>query len=383
MIYNFDVCPDRRKSESEKWHHYPEDVLPLWVADMDFVSPEPVRKALCERVEHGVFGYPGCPAELLELIVTHIAKQYHWRIQVEDILLLPGVVGGFNLACQTLRASGDGEVIVQTPVYPPIRSAPENTGLTRIEFPLTQGTNGRYFINLDAFERALTDQTRLFLLCNPHNPVGRVFTREELTCMAEICLRHGVTICSDEIHCDILYPGYRHLPIASLDPEIAAHTITLMAPSKTYNIAGLHFSFAIIQNPELRKQVQKVSQGLFVGSNIFGMAAAEAAYRDGQEWLAQVLKYLQANRDYLVQTIQRDFPGVRVFSPEGTFLAWLDCRKAGLDNPYEFFLENAKVALNDGLAFGEDGRGFVRLNFGCPRFILEEALNRMKTALMT
>lgn len=382
MIYDFDCCPDRRKSESDKWHKYPDDVLPLWVADMDFVSPEPVRQALRERVEHGVYGYPEDSRELQEQIVARMAEQFNWRIQAEDILFLPGVIRGFNLAGHMIKATfGAGEMILQTPVYPPIRSIPANTGLARKEFPLTQQDNGRYVVDMEAFDRAVTGQTRLFLLCNPHNPVGRVFTREELSCMAEICLRKGVLICSDEIHCDLIYSGHQHIPIASIDPEIAQQTITLMAPSKTYNIAGLNFSFAIIQNPMLRKQYQAAYQGLIGGPNVFGLVAALAAYRHGQEWLAQALAYLEANRDYLATYIQKELPEIGIFKQEGTFLAWLDCRKTGLENPYQFFLEKARVAFNDGLTFGEDGKGFVRINFGCPRSVLEETLTRMKAAL--
>lgn len=380
MKYDFDASPDRRNTESDKWRKYPEGVLPLWVADMDFVSPEPVRQALRERVEHGIYGYPQDSVELQEQIVARMADQYDWHIQVEDILLLPGVIRGFNLAAHIVKANGGGEVLLQPPVYPPLRSAPANAGLNREELPLVQDGNGAYAIDFSAFQQTIRDQTRLFLLCNPHNPVGRVFTREELACIAEICLRRGVIICSDEIHCDLVYSGNRHIPIASLDPEIARNTITLMAPSKTYNIAGLNFSFAIIQDPELRRQYRRVYQGLISGPNIFGMVAALAAYRYGQEWLVQVKEYLQANRDYLVQFICDQLPGIRIAPPEGTFLAWLDCRETGLIDPYQFFLEKARVALNDGLTFGEDGRGFVRLNFGCSRSVLEEALNRMKAA---
>jgi cystathionine beta-lyase len=307
--------------------------------------------------------------------------QFHWWIQAEDIVFLPGVIRGFNLAGHMVRAAyGEGEMIIQTPVYPPIRSAPANTGRARKEFPLTQ-QDGAYTIDINAFHTAVTDQTRMFLLCNPHNPVGRVFTREELSCMAEVCLRKNVLICSDEIHCDLIYSGRRHIPIASIDPEIAQQTITLMAPSKTYNIAGLNFSFAIIQNPTLRKQYQAAYKGLIGGPNVFGLVAAQAAYRDGQEWLTQALAYLEANRDYLVHYLQHELPEIGMFRPEGTFLAWLDCRKTGLENPYQFFLDEARVALNDGLTFGEDGKGFVRINFGCSRALLNEALSRMRSAL--
>ena len=382
MIYNFDTCPDRRGTESEKWRRYPPDVLPLWVADMDFVSAEPIIRALRERVEHGVFGYGDEPTELREIVVARLAQRYQWQIQAEDIVFLPGVIRGFNLACHTVAAPG-GEVVVQTPVYPPILHAAHHAGLTRHDVELVRTQPGQYEIDWDSFEAAITGQTRLFLLCNPHNPVGRVFSAGELARMAEVCRRRGVTICSDEIHGDLVFAGQRHVPIAALAPEIAQHTITLMAPSKTFNIAGLDCSFAIIQNAELRKRYRHAQRGLVSGINILGYVAALAAYRDGEEWLTQALAYLQANRDFLYQYVQIEMTDLALSPVEGTYLAWLDCRKLGVANPYTFFLEQARVAFNDGATFGQGGQGFVRLNFGCPRALLQEALSRVKTALDT
>jgi cystathionine beta-lyase len=381
MIYNFDTCPDRRATESIKWHEYPADVLPLWVADMDFISPEPVKRALLERVEHGIFGYPRESAELREVIVSRMAERYQWTVQPDEIIFQPGVIRGFNRAVHTVAEPGAG-VLIQTPVYPPFLSAPRSADLARHEMELTRLADGTYTIDWDAFESAITPQTRLFLLCNPHNPVGRVFRREELTRMAEICLRHGVTICSDEIHCDLLFPGHTHIPIATLSPEVAANTITLMAPSKTFNIAGLDCAFAIVQNESLRRRYTHAHQGLISGVNVLGWTAALAAYRDGQEWLTQVLAYMQANRDFLAEFVNNELPGIQMTPLEGTYLAWLDCRALTLDtSPYEFFLKQAKVALNDGATFGRGGEGFVRLNLGCPRATLVNALERMKTAL--
>ncbi|MEW5718642.1 MAG: PatB family C-S lyase [Chloroflexota bacterium] len=380
MIYDFDTCPDRRRTECEKWDHYPADVLPLWVADMDFVSPEPVVRALRERVAHGVFGYGAEPRELRDLIVARMAERYAWQIQRDDIVFTPGVIRGFNLACHTVGAPGGG-VLVQPPVYPPMLSAASHAGMIRQEAQLARATDGSYSIDWDIFESAITEQTRVFILCNPHNPVGRVFRRDELVGMAEMCLRRGVVICSDEIHCDLVYSGHRHIPIASLDPEIARNTITLMAPSKTFNIAGLDCAFAIIQNEELRKRYKHASRGLMGGINIMGWVGAVAAYRDGQEWLTQALAYLESNRDYVYAFVEKELPGITITKLEATYLAWLDCRATGLDRPYEFFLRDARVALNDGATFGCGGEGFVRLNFGCPRSILREALERMKTAL--
>jgi cystathionine beta-lyase len=380
MNYNFDVCPARQGTESEKWGKYPADVLPLWVADMDFISPEPVRQALLERVAQGIFGYGRDLPELRDLIVARLAERYAWQILPEDIVFMPGAVRGFNLACHALAEPGGG-VLAQTPLYPPALAAPQNAGLNLQVTELRQEPDGAYSVDWESFEAALTPETRLFILCNPHNPVGRVFRPDELSRMAEACLRRGVTICSDEVHADLLYYGQVHTPIAALDPEIARHTITLMAPSKTFNIAGLDCSYAIIQNPELRQRYQLAARGLVSGINILGWTAAIAAYRGGQEWLTQALAYLEANRDFLYDFVQSELPGIKMTKPEGTYLAWLDCRETYLEDPYQFFLQNARVALNDGKTFGQGGQGFVRLNFACSRATLAEALARIKLSL--
>ena len=387
--YDFDRVIDRRASDSIKWNAYDPDVLPLWVADMDFVSPEAVIQALQQRVEHGIYGYPrgigGRPDETSEFqrtIVERMARLYNWPIEPQDVLPVPGVVVGFNLACHTLL-SPEQALLIQTPVYPPILHAAKTTGVIHQEMELTCNPDGAYSIDWEAFEAAITPQTRLFILCNPHNPVGRVFRRDELERMAEICLSHGVAICSDEIHCDLVFPGHPHIPIASLDKEIAQNSITLIAPSKTFNIAGLECSVAIIPNPELRKKYVRSTKGLVSWVNLMGQTAALAAYQHGQEWLEQAMIYLQGNRDYLVEFVQKELPGIHMSTPEGTYLAWLDCRQAGIPgNPYQFFLEKARVALNDGETFGRGGAGFVRLNFGCPRSTLEQALERMRAALL-
>jgi cystathionine beta-lyase len=382
MAYDFDQRVDRRHTESAKWRYYDEDVLPMWVADMDFVSPEPVIRALHERVEHGVFGYGMDPPELREVIVDRLQRLYGWQVSPEALVFLPGVVTGFNLVCHAVPSPGDG-VLIQTPVYYPILHAPAGAGLSNDGMELTRQPDGRYEIDFDVFEKTITDRTRLFILCNPHNPVGRVFQREELERMAEICLRHNVVICSDEIHCDLVFPGSRHVPVASLAPEVADQTITLMAPSKTFNIPGLKCSVAIAQNPELRKKLKTTHTGLVHGINVMGYTAALAAYRDGQPWLDEVLRYLEANLDFLLQYVEAHLPGISMSKPEGTYLAWLNCREAGIPgNPHEFFLKRARVAVNDGAVFGQGGEGFVRLNFGCPRSLLTEALDKMKEALL-
>jgi len=384
VFCDFDHIIDRRCTDSTKWRRYDrngdEDVLPLWLADMDFAAPDPVIHALEECVAHGVFGYGRPPDGLREVIQERLDRLYSWRVETDDIFFLPGVVTGFNLACRIVGAPGD-EVLVEAPVYPPMLSAPGNAGRTCKVVPLAEGRE-RYEHDLNAFERAITEHTSLFLLCNPHNPVGRVFERAELQRLAEMCLRHNIVICSDEIHCDLVFQGHPHVPIASLAPEVAAQTITFFAPSKTYNVAGLYCSVGVIQNPDLRTRLQQAGKGMVPSVNIFGYTAALAAYRDGQEWLDALLIYLEANRDYLLDYIATYLPGIKCQQPEGTFLAWLDCREAGIPgNPHQFFLERAGVALNDGPPFGAGGEGFVRLNFGCPRATLTEALERMRVAL--
>jgi cystathionine beta-lyase len=388
MKYNFDQVHDRRGGDSFKWNYYEPDVLPLWVADMDFPSPEPVVSALRERVEHGFYGYPlglrNLPNEVPELrqvIVDRLDQLYGWKTQPQDILLLPGVIQGFNLACHAVVAPNEA-ILVQTPVYHHILHAAENTGRLHSEIELTRAGDGTYPFDDEAFERNLLPQTRLFILCNPHNPVGKAYLRGELERIAEICLRRSIVICADEIHCDLVYKGMRHVPIASISPEISGNTITLMAPSKTFNLAGLHFAFAVIQNRELRKRFLAASQGLVSWVNLMGLVAAQAAYKSGQEWLKQVMTYLETNREYLYTAIQADLPGIKMVRPQATYLAWLDCRQVGIEgNSYEFFLEKGRLALDDGERFGKGGEGFVRLNFACPRTILDDAIGRMKTAI--
>ncbi len=381
MAYDFDRVIDRRNTDSVKWRYYDPDVLPFWVADMDFAAPEPVLAALQARVAHGVFGYGVEPEELRELLVERLARLYSWHVAPEAFVFVPGVVTGFNLVCAALARPGDG-MLVQTPVYPPMLQAPGHHGLLRQEMELTAGPGGHYTIDMAAFEAVMTPQTRLFMLCNPHNPVGRAFTRAELFAMAEACLRRGVLICSDEIHCDLLFAGHAHVPIASLAPEIARRTVTLIAPSKTFNIAGLNCSVAIIEDAELRQRYSAGREELVGGVNVLGLTAALAAYRDGGPWLTALLDYLAANRDFVVRYVAEHLPGITTGTPEATYLAWLDCRAAGLpDVPYKFFLRKARVALNDGRAFGRGGEGYVRLNFGCPRSLLEAGLERMRQAL--
>lgn len=382
MTCDFEQSIDRRHSECLKWSYYGEDVLPMWVADMDFRSPEPVIRALHERVEQGVFGYGCDPPELREVIAERLRRLYDWHVSPEAVVFFPGVVTAFNLVCHAFGSVGDG-VLLQTPVYYPMLYAAGGAGMTNDEMVLTRGQDGRYEIDLDLFDRTITDRTRIFMLCNPQNPVGRAFDRDELTRMAEICLAHDVLICSDEIHCDLLFQNTEHLPMATLAPEVAEQTITLMAPSKTFNVPGLKCSFAIVENAALRKTLTEPHTGLVHGINVLGYTTALAAYRDGQTWLDELLLYLEANLDFLLEYVEANLPGITMSRPEATYLAWLDCREAGIPgNPHEFFLKEARVAVNDGATFGRGGEGFVRLNFGCPRWRLTEALEKMKEALL-
>jgi cysteine-S-conjugate beta-lyase len=379
--FDFDRVIDRRSTASNKWKKYDKDVLPLWVADMDFASPEPVVRALRERAAHGVFGYVYEEPEFFEVASERMGRRYAWRVGPESVVMLPGVIAGLNMAARIFTTPGDG-LLEQVPVYPPILRCPGNMGVTRDEAPLARRADGRYEVDWDAFERAITPRTKAFLLCNPHNPTGRVYTREELARMAEICLRRNLWIIADEIHCDLLFAGHHHVPIASLGPEVERRTVTLMSPSKTFNLAGLKCAIAVVPDAALRERFVAAKVDLVANPNVFGFAAALAAYRDGGPWLDALMRYLEANRDFTVDYVRRHFPGVGVYPPEGMYLAWLDFRQAGIsgEDPFTFFLEKGRVALNDGVTFGPGGRGFARLNFGSPRAMLAEGLERMREA---
>jgi cysteine-S-conjugate beta-lyase len=380
---DFDRVIDRRNTDSNKWQKFPPDVLPMWVADMDFPSPPVVVDALRRRVEQGFFGYLAEHTELPEIVADRLNKRYSWRVSPEAVMPLPGVIAGFNLALRALTRPGDG-LLIQTPVYPPILRAAGNHGLVREEHALTRARDGRYTVDGDSFAATISDRTRAFLLCNPHNPVARVFERAEVEAMAAACRRRDLWIIADEIHCELLLDGRSHVPMASLAPEIEQRTITLMAPSKTFNLAGLKVSVAVIPDAALREHFM-AARGDYVQAqvNVLGYAGALAAYRDGHEWLEELMRYLEGNRDFVVDYVRRHLPGVSTLPPEGTYLAWLDCRDAGpaAADPFTFFLERAKVALNDGALFGAGGPGFVRLNFGTPRALLTEGLERMRRAL--
>jgi len=385
MAYDFDEVVERRSSDSAKWHYFNPDVLPMWVADMDFRAAPPILEALHERIEHGVFGYSLDSAKLKSVLCERMAHLYNWAVQPEEIVFLPGLVCGLNIVSRAIGERGDG-VLINTPVYPPFLSGPVNQErVVQVAELRTerQGKRLHYSLDFDAFAAAIQPNTRLFMLCNPYNPVGRAYTQDELQRMADLCLRHDLVICSDEIHCDLLLGGARHIPIASLDPEIANRTITLMAPSKTYNLPGLGCSLAIVQNPALRQQLAKASAGIVPHVNALGYVAALAAYSECEDWLNELRLYLTANRDYLLAFMDEHLPMMPITVPEATYLAWFDCRAAGIaGNAQKFFLEQAKVALNDGAMFGQGGEGFVRLNFGCSRATLAQGLAQIKQAVV-
>jgi cystathionine beta-lyase len=372
-------CPDRRNSDSLKWGHFGEEVLPLWVADMDFASPTEVIQALHDRVTHGVFGYASEPTKLVELVVERMQRLYDWRINNEDVLLISGVIAGFNLVCQSANQSG-GSILIQPPIYPPFFQVAKNAHAREIQCGLVRQADGTYEIDFDALENAFASDTHCFLFCNPHNPVGKTYSRTELEKIADICLRKNVLICSDEIHSDILFSGNKHIPIASISHEVGKHTVTLIAPSKTFNIAGLECSILICTNQELMTRLKESRRGLLGGINLLGATAGIAAYQYGQPWLEELIKYLETNRDFLFEYLQTNIPAIKMQKPDATYLAWLDCRDLMLnESPFKYFLREAKVGLNRGADFGIAYEGFVRMNFGCDRQVLEEALKRMRT----
>jgi len=374
--FDFDTIIDRSGTCSDKWEKYQEqDIIPLWVADMDFRSPPAVIDALRTRVEHGVFGYTNPPRSLIEAILEHLQRDFGWQVQPEWLVWLPGLVCGLNVLCRAVGETND-EVITFTPIYPPFISAPVLSQRTVVKVPL-QLEKGRWLFNLEALEQAITPRTKMLLLCNPHNPVGRAWTCAELQQIAAVAERHEMVIGSDDIHAGlILDPDIDHVPIATLSPEISRRTITLLAPSKTYNIPGLGCSFAVISDTTLRSRFVKAAGRIVPHVNLFGYVAAEAAYRNGEEWRQSLLDYLRGNSALVEQAIAA-IPGLHITHVEATYLAWIDARSLAVEHAGRFF-EAAGVGLSDGADF--DAPGFVRLNFGCSRKLLTRALERMKLA---
>ena len=381
--FDFDHVPERRATDSQKWQKYAgRDILPLWVADMDFKSAPAILDALHRRVDHAIFGYARPVKSTVDAIVDAMEQRYGWKIDPTWIVWMPGLVVALNVTAQAFAGPGE-EVLTLSPVYPPFISAPKNSARASVSVPWALNAAARRWeIDWDALERAVTPRTKLFYLCNPHNPIARVWRRDELTRLGEFCVRHDLVLCSDEIHCDLILDAQLpHIPTAVLAPEIAARTITLMAPSKTYNVPGLGTSLAIIPDPTLRARFNRAGNGIVAEVTALGFTACEAAYRDCEPWRQELLAYLRGNRDYLLDAVARELPGVRVEADvEATYLLWLNVSALGLEDPIGHF-ERHGVGLSAGEPFGAARGSHVRLNFGCPRSTLHEAIRRLKSAV--
>ena len=380
MHFAFDTSINRAGTDSQKWQKYAgRDILPMWVADMDFKTAPAIIDGLHRRVEHGVFAYARPTKSTMDAMVAAMATRYGWTVDPSWFVWLPGLVCGLNVTAQAFAEPGD-EVLTLAPIYPPFMSAPKNSARVSVSVNLVL-KDGHWEIDWAALEKAVTPRTKLFLLCSPHNPVARVWRREELQRLGEFCVRHNLVLCSDEIHCDLILDDLPHVPTALLGDEIAKLSITLMAPSKTYNIPGLGTSFAIIPDRALRAQFVRATAGIVAEVNTLGYDACEAAYRDSEEWRQALLSALRGNRDYLLDFVTRELPGVKVEAPiEATYLAWLNVRALNLSDPIAHF-EKHGVGLSDGAYFGAQPGHYVRINFGCPRATLVEGLERMKRAI--
>jgi cysteine-S-conjugate beta-lyase len=393
--YDFDIVCQRRNTDCFKWDSLrtifgTEDILPMWVADMDFPAAQPIVDALRRRAEHPCYGYTQAGPGVIEAVVERMQNKFNWLIQPEWIVFTPGVVPALNVAVRALTHPGD-EIILQQPVYYPFFPAVTSSGCQIVNNGL-KFINGRYEMDYADLESKFlakpgmlpaASRIKAIILCNPHNPVGRLWEREELIRMGEIIIRHGAVIISDEIHCEILFRGCRHTPFASISEEFAQNCLVCMSPSKTFSLAGLEVSSIIIPNKKLRDLFTNTRTGILPGPNLFGYTALEAAFRDGDEWLQQVLDYLQGNLDLMLAYFAKFIPRIQVIRPQGTYLVWLDCRGLGMDNLAlrKFMREKARVGLDDGFLFGEGGSGFQRMNIACPRSILEEALGRIARAV--
>ncbi|HOJ09660.1 MAG TPA: PatB family C-S lyase [Clostridiales bacterium] len=387
MNYNFDKIINRKNTNCEKWDMIEKsfgssDVLPLWVADMDFEAPLEVAESIKKRTEHGVFGYTAVPYSYYKAVIDWLKVRHGWEVDRDWISLSHGVIPSLCAAIITFTNPGD-KILIQSPVYPPFFSIVKNNGRCLVNNQL-KISQGKYIIDFDNLQKQLSEGVKMMILCNPHNPVGRVWSRDELNQIGELCLKYNVMLVSDEIHSDLVYPYVKHIPAGSISEEIAQNSITCVAPSKTFNIPGLGISAVIIPNSRLSKMFNKTVSNMAMNmSSIFGPIAAEAAYKYGADWLDQLLVYLQGNIDFLTQYLKDNIPQIKFFKPEGTYLAWLDCRDLGLDQKElkSFMTNKAKVGLIEGTAFGPGGEGYQRLNFACPRSVLVEALQRIKAAV--
>ena len=381
QTYNFDTCPERTGYGSLKWDKYKgRDILPLWVADMDFVTAPEILDALQHRLDHGVFGYTIPHEAPIEAVIKYLDRQHGYSAKAAWLNFLPGLVPAINLCCHAFTEPGDS-VMTATPVYPPFISAPDYAERELIKVPLCLDSQDRWTLDIDAMEAAIQDHTKIFVLCSPHNPVGRVFSKEELTALADFCERHDLILISDEIHCDLVFDAEaKHTLTATLGEQIAERTVTLMAPSKTYNLPGLACAFSIIENTKLRAQFQKTIRGIITEVNCFGYAGITAAYDHGEPWRQALLTYLKNNYNFIYDFIRKEIPEITFRPMESTYLAWLDVSKLGIKDPVKHF-EKHGVGLSDGTPF--DGHQHLRLNFGCPHSRLEEGLEKIKAAVLS
>ena len=381
LQHDFDEKVDRANTASYKWDKYPAGVIPLWVADTDFRAPQPVVDALSSRVAHGVFGYTWNHGSFERSTKGWAARRHGWDIDVSQVYFAPSVVAGIGLAIRALTAPGDN-VVIQPPVYPPFAGVTRNNGRVPLGNPLVR-RDGAWHIDFDDLEAKLADpRSTLFLLCNPHNPTGRRFSREELLRMGELCLKHKVRVLSDEIHSDFVFTG-RHIPFPTLSPELADISTVCISPSKTFNLADLRASAMITPGGEIAADIKKELAADGVGRCSLSILAYDTAYADCDYYADQVRDYLGKNLDRAVRRINGNIPGITAYKPEATFLLWLDCRELGFSQPelVRFFLDKAKVALNSGTDFGSEGEGFMRMNVGCPAATLDEALGRIERAV--
>ena len=383
--YDFDEIIDRRWHSSAKWGAVDGDCLPMWVADMDFRSPPAAIEAMTERAKHGVFGYTLDPPKLKDVIVERMQRLYDWRITPDDIVFSPGMVLALCAVCRGFGAPGDG-VLIQTPVYGSFFKAARGSQKfaynVDMHYVADDAYSFHYETDYDEFEKAAGEgQTTIHLQCNPQNPAGFLYSRQELERIGEICLKHKALIVADEIHSDLILEG-RHIPIATLSDELAQNTITMIAPSKTFNLAGMACSVLIAQNKEIRQTLQAALQSISAHVNIMGYEAAYGAYVGGGDWLKQLLVYLKGNRDYAMDYLRRNIPQIKTTRPQSTYLLWMDMRGLPIDGDLQdFCTDAAKIAPSPGAFFGSAGEGFVRLNFGCPRATLVEGLRRLKAAV--
>ena len=377
MKHNFDQIIPRKDTHSTKWLKFSdEDVLPMWIADMDFACPSVITNAMTQRIDQGIFGYTDTPSDLTEVFVRKVYENTEWKIQDDWVVWIPGGVVGLNVSCKTVLAPGE-MAMVPSPIYAPFTEAPENMERGFVKNYLVD-TKGRLEFDLEAIETILTEDTKLFFLCNPHNPGGTVFSKQEIEKISSICEERKIIVCSDEIHSDlILEEGLKHVPFASLNKYNEEHSITIMGPCKTYNLAGFPIAAAIIPNEELRDDFVRNTKGIVAHIDSIAFVAAEAAYSKGDIWHSELLDYLKFNRKILSERINK-IEGISLKGPEAGFLAWIDCRNSEISNPAEFFINEAKVGVHDGAWFGN--KDYVRLNFGCPSSLLEDAISRIEKA---